>query len=159
MKTFFLKKGFASSLLLTCRCGYIKLFCTSKPCNRSFDINHRIVYTMRSIGQGYASIQKFTSLMDLRTPMTQKSCNSTVKTIADVVQDVAEETINETVSDLKENDILNVGVSCDGSWQRRSLSSLNGNFTTISLDNGKVLDKDIMTRYRKACKSKVQRKS
>ena len=73
---------------------------------------------MRSIGQGYTSIQMFTTLMDLPTPISQKSCNSAIKAIAKVVQDVAEETMTDAVNNLKENsvgEIVDVGISGDGS--------------------------------------------
>jgi len=53
-----------------------------------------------------------------------------------------------------DNDILDVGVSCDGSWQRRGYISLNGTFTAISLDSGKILDTEVMSRYCKSCKNK-----
>ena len=39
-----------------------------------------------------------------------------------------------------ENGIGNVPVSCDGSWQRRRYSALNGFFAVISVETGKVFD-------------------
>ena len=59
-----------------------------------------------------------------------------------------------TNTNTNNNDILDIGVSCDGTWQRRGYSSLNGTFTAISLDSGKVLDTEVMSRYCKSCKNK-----
>ena len=43
-------------------------------------------------------------------------------------------------------------VSCDGSWKKRGYSySLNGVVTVISMDNGKILDVEPMTRTCKSC--------
>lgn len=71
------KKGLASLLVLNCsndQCDYEKDFYTSKHCRgKFFDVNTRIVYAMRSIGQGYASIEKFNALMNLPKPMVATS--------------------------------------------------------------------------------------
>jgi len=67
------KKGFASLLFIEClQCGFEKEFYTSKPAGKSYDVNRRIIYTMRSIGQGYSSLRKFTALMNMPQPMTVK---------------------------------------------------------------------------------------
>lgn len=45
-----------------------------------------------------------------------------------------------------------IGISCDGSWQRRGYSSMNGVVTVISMDNGKILDSEPMSRHCRECK-------
>ena len=47
--------------------------------------------------------------------------------------------------------ITNVPVSVDGTWQKRGFSSLNGVVTAISVDSGKILDTEIMSRKCKGC--------
>ena len=152
------KKGFASLLLIKCECGFEKEFYSSQPASaKTHDINRRIIYTMRSIGQGYSLIQKFTALMNMPQPMTQKNYDRSVKIIYEVVQDVAEETMADAATELKENQGTNnpdVSVSCDGKWQRRGFSSLNCSFTAISVDSEKILDTEVMSRYCKRCKGK-----
>ena len=60
------KQGLSSLLVLKCtNCKFIEEFHTSKTCGRGFDINSRIVYTMRTLGHGYAGIEKFMHLMDM----------------------------------------------------------------------------------------------
>ena len=45
--------GFAYFLSITCKqCDFQKEFYSSQPVEQSFDINRRIIYAMRSIGQG-----------------------------------------------------------------------------------------------------------
>ena len=116
---------------------------------------------MRTIGQGYSSLEKFTASMNMPRPMTQSNFNAAVNKMTKVVVDIAESTIADAAKQLRttagmNNDegILDVGVSCDGTWQRRGYSSLNGSFTAISLDSGKVLDTKVMSRYCKSCKNK-----
>ena len=64
---------------------------------------------MRSIGQGYSSIQKFTALMNMPQTMTLKNYDRSVKIISKVVQDVT-----DAANELKEKqgtDNLDVSVS------------------------------------------------
>ena len=55
--------------------------------------------------------------------------------------------------DKNGNDIVDCAVSCDGSWQRRGFSSLDGFVTAISMATGKIVDAEIMSRYCKGCVS------
>ena len=158
------KMGFASLLTIKCkerRCKFKEEFYTSSPVQKAFDINRRIIYAMRSIGQGHASMKKFTALMNMPPPMTVKNYDQLVKTMTKVVIEVAEQTMAEAAHDLislkrqhSGDDVVDVAVTCDGSWQRRGFASLNGTFTSISLDSGKILDIEVMSRYCKGCKLK-----
>ena len=47
--------------------------------------------------------------------------------------------------------ILYSGVSCDGTWQRRGHSSLNGCVFVMSIGTGKVLDGETLTALCKEC--------
>ena len=73
------KMGLSSNLKLACSCGFIKTFFTSKKHKSKgsgaagFEINKRIIYALRSCGEGYASLQKITSLLNLPSPMTKKN--------------------------------------------------------------------------------------
>ena len=60
------KKGLASHLIVKCsECAYERSFYTSsRSDDKTFDINKRIIYSMRACGQGYAGVETFTTLMD-----------------------------------------------------------------------------------------------
>jgi len=49
-----------------------------------------------------------------------------------------------------EGDLVDVRVSCDGTWQKRGFQSNNGIYVAISVYNGKVLDLEVMSRVCKA---------
>ena len=51
------------------------------------------------------------------------------------------------------NPIADVGVSVDGTWQRKSFSSTLGVVTAISIDNGKVLNVAVLSKSCKGCTS------
>ncbi|MBX9702962.1 MAG: hypothetical protein K2X39_02290, partial [Silvanigrellaceae bacterium] len=84
-----------------------------------------------------------------------KNYDKLVLKIINITEKVAQETMNDAVSDLrlqcKEDEILDVGVSCDGTWQRRGFSSLNGVFAALSMDSGKILDVEVMSRVCRGC--------
>ena len=73
------------------------------------------------------------------------------------VKDVAEETFQDAATEIRmkksaaSDQVLDIGVSNDGSWQRRGYSSMNGFVATISMDVGKVLDIESMIRLCKGC--------
>lgn len=151
------KKGFTSVFILKCKhCDFKKELNSSKQCGKSYDINRRVIYSMRMIGQGYSSLEKFAIHMNLPRPMTHKNYDNSVKVIEKVVREVAEESMQDAADEIKKGstDVVDTDISGDGSWQRRGFSSLNGTFTGISLQTGKILDVEVMTRYCKACKLK-----
>ena len=79
----------------------LKSIYTSQSADKKCDINQRIIYGMRSIGQGYLSLGKFTTLMDMLSPMTVKNYDRAVQHITEAVVNVAEETMAEAVQELK----------------------------------------------------------
>lgn len=154
------KKGLASFLYITCsKCDYINEFYTStQQSDKSFDVNKRIVYAMRSCGQGYSGISTFSTLMDMPRPMTANNYDKIVKryakvskTIADQTMTDAAEEIRSMVNDVTDDQVVDTSVSHDGTWQRRGHSSFNGCTTAISMESGKILDIEPMSRFCKAC--------
>ena len=52
------------------------------------------------------------------------------------------------------DDTVDTSVSGDVTWQRKGFSSFNGLFAAISIESGKVLDVEPMSRYCKGCNLK-----
>ena len=115
---------------------------------------------MRTLGHGYAGIQKFATLTNMPNPMTEKNYNRTSKKKTGDLQEVAKDTMKHATEELHEKaksdgkEAIDVGVSCDGSWQKRGFSSFNGVFAAISMDNGKVVDVEALNKHCKACSMK-----
>ena len=55
--------------------------------------------------------------------------------------------IHEHKGNLNADGISQCGVLCDGTWQKRGHSSMNGCVTALSMDTGKCLDVEVLTRY------------
>ena len=58
------KQGFTSCLQLECKCCYEKKFFTSQRAGRGYDVNKRMVYSMRACGTGFNGMEIFSQLMN-----------------------------------------------------------------------------------------------
>ena len=156
------KQGLASLLYIKCstrNCKYIHEFFTSTKVNKCIDINPKIVYTMRSLGYGYAGFEKFNTPMNIPKPMTVKNYDKTVTRIKKFGKTVAADTMDDVAKEIHDSaastdDIVDTSVSGDGTWQREGFCSFNGVFAAIFIESGKVLDVEPMFRYCKGCNLK-----
>ena len=60
------------------------------------------------------------------------------------------------IEEVKKEGATDIGVSVDGTWQRRGFSSLNGVVVAVSTSNFKVVYVEVMSRNCQACASKEE---
>ncbi|GFY11932.1 uncharacterized protein TNCV_4974321 [Trichonephila clavipes] len=109
---------------------------------------------MRIIGKGHSSSKKL--CVSLNIPSLSKtayrSCEKKLLNVASVVSKNAMIEAADEVRKLKNtSDVAEWGVSVDGTWQRRGHSSLNGCVAVLSIDAGKVLDLEVMSKWCRNC--------
>ena len=75
---------------------------------------------------------------------TQKSVFEADNTVA--LQSMTDDAADELQENKDEQGISDVTWYCDGSWQKRGHSSLNGTVTKISSDSGTYLDYRVITK-------------
>ena len=154
------RKGSASHLRVRCEeCGWVYTFYTSKKIQHGFDVNRRLVYAMRSIGQGHASIKRFCAHMNMPAPLGYTAYRDNNIGLAKAAKSVATKSMHDAAAELHKNSsepITQCAVSCDGTWQRRGHASLNGCVTTLSIDSGKCLDVEILSKVCHGCQ-KIER--
>ncbi|GFW36045.1 uncharacterized protein TNCV_4929081 [Trichonephila clavipes] len=116
-------------------------------------INTRFVYAMRSIGKGAEAGRMFCGVMNLPQPPARffppygkRILNAAKLVYEDSIQNAAKEAFCENEGNK------NIAVAVDGTWQKRGYTSLNGVVTVTSIDTGKVIDVDILSKYC-ACKN------
>ena len=145
--------GVAVEMLLQCRCGWIHKFWTSNKTDcRSFDVNKRICYSMRRCGKGHAGLKQFLTPMNLPPPLTSANYNKIARKLHKAVKEVAVQSMQGAAEEVcGNNDITDVGVSLDGTWQKRGFTSLNGAVACISIDTGRILDIEITSRCCQLC--------
>ena len=117
---------------------------------------------MREIGRRYLALENLYGYLNLSPPMQINAFNETQKTVLEAYNAVALQSMTDAVDELQKNKdeqgISDVTVSCDGSWQKRGQSSLNGVVTVISSGSGKCLDYRVMIKTCKACEPWESRK-
>ena len=117
------------------------------------EVNIRSVYALRSCGVGRTGLEKFCGMMNMPTPMTVKNYNVISKNLTNAAKDVALKSMKDATNEAKKYKgcVGDIGISVDGSWQKRGYTSLNGVITAISIDNGKIVDLEVLNRYCKQC--------
>ncbi|GFV18878.1 uncharacterized protein TNCV_4757631 [Trichonephila clavipes] len=111
-----------------------------------YEVNTRLAYAMRSVGKGEAAAKVFCGVMNLPPPPKRfyeslHALNNATEKVAKVSMALA---AAETLSFNNGNP--NVPVAIDGTWQKRGHTSLNGVVTAVSVDSGKVVDAEILSR-------------
>ncbi|XP_028412728.1 uncharacterized protein LOC114535641 [Dendronephthya gigantea] len=149
------RKGCVSHLRVRCQsCGWVYTFYTSKKQEYAFDANKRFVYAMRSLGKGHTAAKRFCALMNMLPPPQPTAYRACNIAIAKAAKTVAVKTMNDAANELRNDqsrDINQCAVSCDGTWQRRGHSSLNGCVTTLSMENVKCLDVEVLSKVCHGC--------
>ncbi|GFU03600.1 uncharacterized protein TNCV_2896981 [Trichonephila clavipes] len=138
-------------------CDYSFSFCTSEKVNKLHSINLAFVFGMRIIGKGHsAAKKKLCSAINIDVP--SKRAFGFLKKFEFAASNVACNTMKEAALEIRSNEtdteFSQCGVSVDGTWQRRGYSSLNGCVSVISIDSGKVLDVEFMSKVCRLCNSK-----
>ena len=175
-----IKQGLAHSIELYCtKCDWNTSFTTSKQVERNihigeatkspgsgkkpFDVNIRSVIAMREIGKGHTALKTFCGLMNIPAPMTQKTYLETQKHVSSKYIEAAEVNMKSAADEVRkkvididepgvaEDEIGNITISTDGTWQRRGFSSRNGVVTIIANATGKCIDYRVKTKACKAC--------
>lgn len=151
------KQGLGFKLVVNCEdCNPVFIDSCPKINNKAYEINRRIIFTMRLLGIGINGIQKFCAFMDLPRPVFQKSYHDIMIHICNMAKSVCSFSMKKAVEEEKvkteeQNENRGITVSGDGSWRRRGFSSLFGIVSLIGWFTGKVLDVNIKSKFCKAC--------
>ena len=150
------RKGCVSHLRARCiSCGWAYTFHTSKKQGYAFDANKRFVYAMRSLGKGHAAAKRFCALMNMPPPPQPTAYRACNIALAKAAKTVAVKTMKDAANEFRNNQLKEVNqcaVSCDGTWQRRGHRSMNGCVTTLSMENGKCLDVEVLSEVCHGCR-------
>ena len=162
----FSKMGFASTIKVYCsykNCDFGTQFYTSNRTGHSFDVNKRAVLAARNIGVGYQGLRKFAAAMNMPAPMTKKAYATTVKTLKDAAERVAQKSMSNSVPEttdyyeVADDGIFDIAVSGDGTWRKRGYKSAYGIVAVMSTMTGKVLDIEIMSKECKSCAMNIKK--
>ena len=110
---------------------------------KPFEINTCAVHALRSCGVGHTGLEKVCCILNMPKSMTVMNYNNISNNIRDSEKQIAEQSMNSAAVEVKGGNttVIDIGVSVDGSWQRRGFLSMNGVVTAISIDPREIVDK------------------
>lgn len=154
-------EGIASVLNIFCElCNYSFSMQTSKKAPGGFyESNFRFVYAMRCLGKGREAANTMCSIMNMPPPIArlERINNHILKNVSEAAKESMIKAVKELVKDReleREDDseiTTDLCVSVDGTWMKRGHTSLYGASSIISIDSGKVLDVEVMSKYCHEC--------
>lgn len=161
------RTGLGGRWVIKCQnesCGFInQQFDATPKQERIYDINRSLVLGCRLIGRGFSAAQKLTSILNLPTPVSRGPWSKHTRTLEECAKELLEEDLRQAsieVRDFKsklvdeevgENELIDAGVSVDGSWSSRGWTARDGLVTVVSIDTGKVLDVVYLTNNCSQC--------
>ncbi|GFV55576.1 uncharacterized protein TNCV_1820631 [Trichonephila clavipes] len=121
--------------------------------------NLSFVFGLRTIGKGHSAARKLCSAINVNFP-SRTAFRCLEKKLEHVSNKVACKIINEAAAEVhKKNnfdEVIQCGVSVDGTWQCRGHLYLNGCVSVISIDTSKVLDIEVLPKKCRICLKKAE---
>jgi len=126
--------------------------------SKTLAINRCSVFANKCVGGTYSDLSTFFAMLDLPSPVARCTYSLYIKNILDGSVSAAEKSMEGARKQVRElagassDEIIDVLVSCDGTWQRRGFSSLFGVVFIIAHTTGKVIDYHVMSKVCPGCK-------
>ena len=163
------RKGLAGFLFIICtHCGAKENFATSRKISGkggAVEINRKAILACPSRAQ----LQGFCTKMDLPPPVTKESHDNHLKEIehemkleaAEKMKDAADRILNFLKAEEPERiavtedgqEIGEIPVTVDGTWQKRVHTSKIGVVFVLSVRSGEILDYEVLSHFCQACLS------
>ena len=163
------RHGLASHLQVLCsQCNskHIVPYPKTQTTKSEKEVNQRAVLACRLIGRGQKAMRKFFSVMNMPGFTSKRTYDKYLRRLCTAADEEAKESMKtaaEEVFRLQEEDhslsnpaedgMLEIAVTCDGTWHKRGYSSLHGVVIIISLLSGQVLDYAILSKSCEECKT------
>ena len=128
---FLKRKGLASCISVSCKtCKYNSTYHSSPVIINNNEsrgaktfVNQRSGYAMRSIGLGLGALERFCGVINL-PPVQKPSYKRLSNRLRDSAKIIADRSMPEAATNVVQvTGSTDIGVSVDGSWQRRGFSS------------------------------------
>ena len=135
----------------------------SQPGKTPFDINRRAAYAISEVGLGRESLATFCGIMGMLLPSKTKTWQSQVKAVNDAASNEFANSRHEAAINLRRklaevegqiedlSQIIDVAVSCDGTWHHRGFKSSHGVDVVMAIETGKILDFEVLSKDCSVC--------
>lgn len=126
--------------------------------SKVLEVNHRAVLANKCSGGSHASLQMLCGMLNLPAPVSQNVYTKHSKAVRDQCILQAEASMTSAREEVREHhgvesdEVADILVSCDGTWQKRGFSSLFGAVFVIAHETGKVVDYTVLSKFCKGCR-------
>ena len=109
------------------------------------------------VGRGRSGLETFCAFMNTLPPVSPPCYSEYNQRILKASLAEAEASQKAAASQLHklqgclEGEVIDVAVTCDGTWSKRGFTAIYGVVVVASWDNGKVLDTEVLTKYCAEC--------
>ena len=155
-----IRRGLNTKLTLSCT----NPLCTgdedafSDPYKHSKALNSRFILAGRMCGRGSAELETICGVMGLPPPVSPKSYSDHNSILQKIAHDVSVESFRSASVQLHRlqganlDTVIDVDVTCDGTWSRRGFVASYGVVVVLSWVTGQVLDVMVLSKSCKVCK-------
>lgn len=154
------RRGFVSKVMIACSvCGKTSAI-TDPYQEEDQKVNTRAILAARTAGQGRAGLATFTGMMGMLPPLHPSNYSSHNLKLFLASRDAAEANMEAAAAHLRkessatEDEVIDVTVTLDATWQRRGHQSLYGVVVVASWKTGQVLDIEVLSKYCRECQKK-----
>ena len=157
-----MKKGICTRLFLSCTNSLCvdsdDAFCD--PSKHSNVFNSRFLLAGRMCGRGCAGLEAISGFLGLPPPLTYRTFSEYNSSLHQIVQQSAIDSQLivwaqlHSLPDTEPKDIVDVTVTCDGTWSRRGFTATYGVVVVMSWDSSQVLDAVVLSKRCNVCKLK-----
>ena len=130
----------------------------AKAGSRSLAVNRRTALANKCIGGSFTTIETLFAVLDLPPPVSQHAYQQHMKVVATGAAAEANDSMcraRQEIRDLYDassEDVIDILVSCNGTWQKRGFLSLFGAVFVIAYETGKVMDFIVLSKHCSGCK-------
>lgn len=159
------KCGFNSQLIVDCEnCSDSVVSVSTStqiPNDDGYDVNIRVAKVFTSISKGHAALEQFSMIMNMdcmskhlyhkcSQQVIKKGKMSGVECLSVARTRVRQHCLAEN-SCLKDDSVIDLAVSFDGSWHKRGFTSNYGVGSVIHIDTGLVIDYCVLSKFCRNC--------
>lgn len=149
------RRGLVVKIAICCSVCGKKSVLTDPYSDEDLEVNQRSVLAARAIGKGRQGLATFTGMMGMLPPVASQHYtvyNDKIGAALSVEREVnTSAAAAQLRKDAADDEIVDVRVTCDATWQKRGHTSLYGVVVVASWDTGQVLDTEVLSKWCDEC--------
>ena len=126
--------------------------------SKRYAINRRSVLANKCVGGTHTNLSMFLAVMELPPPLSRNAYSENLRETCEIVNSAVPSSMTTACDqvcnhyDAAPNDVIDILVSWDGTWQKHGHSSLFGAVFVIAYETGKVLKYTVFSKHCVGCK-------